>query len=125
LQFVNPKPDYLKRISELVDLNTIQNAGLAIGLDPMYGAASDYLKELIDGKNRLIQIHSERNPIFPGMKQPEPIGDNLIELSTLVKQEKLNVGWPTMVMAIAWELLTKKATLLISSKPLPCLPCTS
>ena len=92
LQFVNPKPDYLKRISELVDLNTIQNAGLAIGLDPMYGAASDYLKELIDGKNRLIQIHSERNPIFPGMKQPEPIGDNLIELSTLVKQEKLNVG---------------------------------
>lgn len=92
LQYINPKPNYFKRISQLIDLENLRRAGLAVGIDPMFGAASSYLVELLSGNNRIVEIHGERNPIFPGMKQPEPIADNLKGLSELVEAEGMTIG---------------------------------
>jgi phosphomannomutase len=38
------------------------------------------------------EIHSERNPIFPGMGQPEPVAHNLNGLSKAVLQQNADVG---------------------------------
>src|SRR6476661_6877671 len=41
-QSLDPKPDYLTRLRETVDLNTVRKAGLKIVFDPMFGAARGY-----------------------------------------------------------------------------------
>ncbi len=87
---------YEGRLRELVDLGAIKNSRLRIVIDPMFGAGMGYFRRLIGGATpELIEINSERNPIFPGMKQPEPIGPNLTRLSETVKREKADVGIAT------------------------------
>jgi phosphomannomutase len=62
----------------------------------MYGAAAGYFKMLLgDCSSELIEINSEPNPFFPGMKQPEPIAENLARLKAKVKEEKASVGIAT------------------------------
>ena len=61
----------------------------------MYGAGIGYLKALLGGGAiEIVEINSERNPLFPGIR-PEPIGVNLAKLSTTVKQQEANVGLAT------------------------------
>jgi phosphomannomutase len=42
-----------------------------------------------------MEINSDRNPLFPGMRQPEPIAANLARLSNTVKRENASVGLAT------------------------------
>jgi phosphomannomutase len=89
-------PAYGEQISRLLDLSVIRDSGLIIAVDSMHGAGGGYFKSLLgEGKCRIIEIKSEPNPAFPGMKQPEPIGGNLIELSEAVNREKAAVGLAT------------------------------
>ncbi len=65
-------------------------------VDPMYGTGAGYFKVLLDGGGiKVTEINSERNPLFPGMKQPEPIAANLARLSTTVKEQGADVGLAT------------------------------
>jgi phosphomannomutase len=62
----------------------------------MYGAGSGYFPKLLSGETiRFTEINGERNPLFPGMRQPEPIAANLARLSDTVKREKASVGLAT------------------------------
>ena len=62
----------------------------------MYGAGAGYFKMLLGGGAiKLIEINDQRNPAFPGIKQPEPIAINLAKLSAKVKEEKADVGLAT------------------------------
>ncbi len=89
-------PLYLAHLKEIVDIERLRQANLRIGIDPMYGAGSGYLKTLLQNDNlEMTEIHRERNPIFPGMKQPEPVPANLVGLSGIVKEERLKVGLAT------------------------------
>ncbi len=84
---------YLQRLAELVDLDAIRAAGLTVAVDSMYGAGSGYYQELLaGGKTRVVALHQERNPHFPGLKQPEPTEENLQELAALVVRKKCAVG---------------------------------
>jgi phosphomannomutase len=70
--------EYKKHISQLVDLDSIKNAGLKILIDPMWGNNSNWFTELLSGgKTEIIEIHNQRNPIFPEMTRPEPIPPNI------------------------------------------------
>jgi phosphomannomutase len=71
-----------------VDLNLIARAGIAVVVDPMYGAGSGFIPRLLHGVD---EIHSSENPAFGGVP-PEPIGENLQELSALLKGGKYKVG---------------------------------
>ncbi|GAI43754.1 unnamed protein product, partial [marine sediment metagenome] len=74
------------------DLNELRRAGLKVVVDSMYGAGAGYLKMMLKGgATELIEINSERNPLFPGI-QPEPIAVNLARLSATVKEQGANVG---------------------------------
>jgi phosphomannomutase len=62
----------------------------------MHGAGGGYFKMLLDdGATRVSEIKAEPNPAFPGMKQPEPIGINLGELSQTIRRIKASVGLAT------------------------------
>jgi phosphomannomutase len=75
---VNPKQDYFAHIQKLVDIDSIKNAGLKIIVDPMWGNGAGWFTEILAGsKSSVHEIHSQRNPIFPDMKRPEPIPPNI------------------------------------------------
>jgi phosphomannomutase len=78
VQMIDPRAPYLRHLSELVDLEALRSAGLRVVVDPMYGAGSGYLRELLSGgSTQVFEIRGERNPAFPGMHNPEPITRNL------------------------------------------------
>jgi phosphomannomutase len=77
----------------MVDMQAIKDAGLRVVVDPMYGAGIGYLPSLLRGGSIDVQeIHGERNPIFPGMSQPEPVAHNLVDLSKAVLEQNADVG---------------------------------
>ncbi|MBI4330658.1 MAG: phosphoglucomutase/phosphomannomutase family protein [Chloroflexi bacterium] len=89
-------PLYLEHLKRLVEIPSLKKARLKVAIDPMYGSAIGYLRSLLDGGSlELIEINNHRNPVFPGMKQPEPIAGNLGALSAVVKEQRLDAGLAT------------------------------
>jgi alpha-D-glucose phosphate-specific phosphoglucomutase len=69
---------YLENLAKLVDVKPIKKEGLKILVDPMWGNGAGWFPRLIGGgKTQVIEIHNERNPIFPEMFRPEPIPPNV------------------------------------------------
>lgn len=74
----DPAPAYIEHIRRLIDLGPIKDAGLNIVVDCMWGNGSGWFTELLSGgKTRVVEIHNQRNPIYPEMKRPEPIPPNI------------------------------------------------
>lgn len=95
VKYHDPVPAYFKRLSRLVDLETLRRQKIKVIVDPMYGAGMGYFRALLEGDNmEIVEINSERNPLFPGI-QPEPIAKNLDKLSRLIRKEKAAVGLAT------------------------------
>ncbi len=92
-KFIHPASPYLSHVARMVDMQAIKDAGLRVVVDPMYGAGIGYLPSLLRGGSIDVQeIHGERNPIFPGMSQPEPVAHNLVDLSKAVLEQNADVG---------------------------------
>lgn len=69
---------YIAHISRLVDLEPIRQAGFKVLVDPMWGNGAGWFPRLLaGGTTQVVEIHSERNPIFPDMHRPEPIPPNV------------------------------------------------
>ena len=78
IKHYNPLPAYDARIRSLVDLERIKDAGFKVVVDNMWGNGSGHLTRLIGGgRTQVIEIHAERNPLFPEMERPEPISPNV------------------------------------------------
>ncbi len=78
IEYFDAKPAYLARVAELIDVAPIRRAGLKIVVDNMWGNGAGWLTEILGGdKTEIIEVHAERNPIFPEMKRPEPIPPNV------------------------------------------------
>jgi alpha-D-glucose phosphate-specific phosphoglucomutase len=89
----NPLPAYLKQISSLVDIEGIKDAGIRVVVDAMYGAGMGYFPALLAGGNtRVFEVNNVRNPLFPGMHNPEPIAQNLAALTAGIRQFEADVG---------------------------------
>jgi phosphomannomutase len=84
----DPCEGYFRQIGRYVDLELIAKAGIQAIVDPMYGAGAGFIPRLLKG---IDEIHNTENPSFGGLA-PEPIGDNLTELSALLKSGKYGVG---------------------------------
>ncbi|MBA7485070.1 Phosphoglucomutase [subsurface metagenome] len=92
IEYLDLAPIYFDHLTSLINLDELRRAKLKVVVDPMYGAGIGYFKTLLgNGAVELIEINSERNPLFPGI-QPEPIAANLDKLSATVKQQKADVG---------------------------------
>ncbi len=83
---------YKKHIHKLVDIDSIKNAGLTVLVDPMWGNNSNWFTDLLEGgKTKVIEIHNQRNPIFPEMSRPEPIPPNINVGLSKTKEVKADV----------------------------------
>ena len=70
--------DYIAHIKKLIDLQPIKDAGLTVVVDAMWGNGAGWFSGLLNGgATKIIEIHNERNPLFPEMKRPEPIPPNV------------------------------------------------
>jgi alpha-D-glucose phosphate-specific phosphoglucomutase len=93
IQQFDPRPDYFKQLLSLVDVEAIQASGLNVAVDAMYGAGMGYFPALLDGgESRIFEVNNVRNPIFPGMNNPEPLAHNLTALAQAVSSSSADVG---------------------------------
>lgn len=78
VEFFDAAPDYVEHLKDLIDLQPLKDAGLTVLVDPMWGNGAGWFSQLLaGGKTRVIEIHNQRNPIFPEMRRPEPIPPNV------------------------------------------------
>jgi alpha-D-glucose phosphate-specific phosphoglucomutase len=82
---VDVRPDYLKRLAELVDLPAIQKSGIKVVFDPFWGAARGYSDKLLrDSGVSVATVHDYRDVLFGG-HAPEPEGKLLDECRAKMK----------------------------------------
>ena len=94
-EFDGPKVDmftpYVNQLAQVVDVERVKSAGIKVLVDSMHGSGAGVIARLLEGgSSQVSEIRSEVNPSFPGMKQPEPIEDNLgplIENATVTDAE--------------------------------------
>jgi phosphomannomutase len=97
----DPKEDFFKHISSLVDFKKIKSANINILLDPMFGSGIGYVKELLKRNGiESTEIHDKRDTSFGGVN-PEPIPLNLHELSVTIK--KMSAKKPGIWVGLATD----------------------
>lgn len=93
VEIFDPEPVYMAQMARQLDLEAIKRAGLKIAVDPMFGAGIGYFPRLLaGGATEIIQINNYRNPLFPGMHNPEPIDHNLTGLRAAILEHGADVG---------------------------------
>ena len=92
---LDPKPAYLKRLGEIVDLPAIKKAGLKVAFDPMWGAARGYSDELLRGAGvEVATVHDYRDVLFGG-HAPEPDDHLLEDLRKKMRESGSQIGIAT------------------------------
>ena len=76
VEVIDIESDYIKHVQNSFDLNAIEQSGLKLVYDAMYGAGQRVVPQLLPETTLL---HCEHNPSFYG-QAPEPIAKNLQEL---------------------------------------------
>ncbi|HKF21856.1 MAG TPA: phosphoglucomutase/phosphomannomutase family protein [Candidatus Angelobacter sp.] len=91
----DPKPAYLARLKEIVDLPLIRKSGLKVAFDPFWGAARGYSDELLRGAGVPVStVHDTRDVLFGG-HAPEPEGKLLDALRAQMKASGAQLGIAT------------------------------
>src|SRR5579864_873446 len=94
-QTLDPKPPYLKRLGEIVDLQAIRKAGVKVAFDPMWGAARGYSDELLrSGGVQVATVHDYRDVLFGG-HAPEPDDHLLEDLRKKMRETGAQIGIAT------------------------------
>ncbi len=92
---LDPKPTYLKRLGEVVDLNAIKKAELKVAFDPMWGAARGYSDELLRSSGvQVATVHDYRDVLFGG-HAPEPDDHLLEDLRKKMRETGSQIGIAT------------------------------
>ncbi|HEU0073196.1 MAG TPA: phosphoglucomutase/phosphomannomutase family protein [Dehalococcoidia bacterium] len=92
----DPRPAYDAQVARLVDLDRLRSTGVHVVFDAMHATGAGVLARLLEGgTTRVVELRGERNPIFPGMAAPEPIGRNLVPLMETVVNTGADVGLAT------------------------------
>ena len=75
----DPFDGYEQFVRRTIDLDALRGADVSILVEPLYGVGAGWIPRLLrDGRIRVTEIHSERNPYFGGVN-PEPIRPNVDE----------------------------------------------
>ena len=82
---------YLDDIATKIDIEKIRQSGIKVLYDAMYGAGLGVLDDVLPDAT---QIHATFNPSFGGTN-PEPLAQNLTELSRRVRMERFDIGIAT------------------------------
>lgn len=78
IEIFDAAPKYIEHLHKLIDVQPIKDAGFTVMVDTMWGNGAGWFPRLLaGGKTRVLEIHNERNPIYPEMERPEPIQPNV------------------------------------------------
>lgn len=92
---VDPKPAYLKRLGEIIDLEAIRKANVRVAFDPMWGAARGYSDELLRSAGvNATAVHDYRDVLFGG-HAPEPDDHLLEDLRKKMRETGAQIGIAT------------------------------
>ena len=91
ITYISMKQRYLDDLATKIDLDLIRRANMKIVYDCMYGAGQGVLDDVLPDVK---QIHETYNPSFGGTN-PEPLAQNLTELSRLVETGGYHIGIAT------------------------------
>jgi alpha-D-glucose phosphate-specific phosphoglucomutase len=94
-QSLDVKPDYLKRLGELVDLQAIRKANLKFVFDPFWGAARGYTSDILRHAGvDVATVHDYRDVLFGG-HAPEPDDHLLADCKQKMKETGACLGLAT------------------------------
>ncbi len=82
VEVIDIESDYIKHVQNSFDLSAIEQSGLKLVYDAMYGAGQRVVPQLLPETTLL---HCEHNPSFYG-QAPEPIAKNLQALEKFLKE---------------------------------------
>lgn len=89
---VDVKPDYLKRLAELVDLQAIAKSKLRIVVDPFWGAGRGYALQLLEDHGvPVASVHDYRDVLFGG-HAPEPDDPLLTDCRAKMREFRAGLG---------------------------------
>ncbi|MGB9144413.1 MAG: phosphoglucomutase/phosphomannomutase family protein [Acidobacteriaceae bacterium] len=92
---VDVKPDYLKRLGELVDFKAIRRADLKVVFDPFWGAARGYSCHILREHGvETATVHDSRDVLFGG-HAPEPDDHLLGACKEKMKETGARIGIAT------------------------------
>jgi alpha-D-glucose phosphate-specific phosphoglucomutase len=92
---LDPKPDYLARLKEIVDVKAIKKAGLRVVFDPLWGAARGYSDSVLrDAGVEAATVHDYRDVLFGG-HAPEPDDHLLNALREKMRETNAGIGIAT------------------------------
>jgi len=92
IEYFDPRPAYLERIKDLVDLPAIKKAKLKIVVDVMHGTGRGYLDHILrENGCQVILLNDNLDPLFGG-HPPEPARDNIEKMLHEVKRHKADLG---------------------------------
>ncbi len=88
----DPFEGYEQYVRRTIDLDALRAADLSILVEPLYGVGAGWIPRLLrDGRIRVTEIHSERNPYFGGVN-PEPIRPNIDEALAQIAAGGFDLG---------------------------------
>ncbi len=89
------KPDYLKRLGELVDFSAIRKSGIRIVFDPFWGAARGYSSQILAEHGiEVSTVHDYRDVLFGG-HAPEPDDHLLADCKARMREVDAALGIAT------------------------------
>ena len=94
-EHIDPKPAYLSRLKEIIDLPLIKKSGIKVVYDPLWGAARGYPDCLLrEAGIEVATVHDTRDVLFGG-HAPEPDGELLNEMRREMKATGARIGIAT------------------------------
>jgi alpha-D-glucose phosphate-specific phosphoglucomutase len=94
-EVIDPKPAYLARLKEIIELPLIRKSGLKVVFDPLWGAARGYSDDLLrEAGVPVATVHDTRDVLFGG-HAPEPDGPLLDEMRQRMKATGARLGIAT------------------------------
>jgi phosphoglucomutase len=92
---IDVKPTYLKRLTELVQLDVIKKAKVKVVFDPFWGAARGYTSDILKTAGiDVATVHDYRDVLFGG-HAPEPDDELLGDCKTKMKETGAHIGVAT------------------------------
>src|SRR5437762_1327466 len=111
-QQIDVRTNYLRRLSELVELSAIKKAGLKIVFDPFWGAARGYSDTLLrEAGIQVATVHDTRDVLFGG-DAPEPDDHLLVECKMKMRETGAHIGIATDGDADRFGILDADGTFL-------------
>ncbi len=93
VEYIELSDGYAGQLAKVVDVEGIKNSKLRIAVDPMWGAGQGYFPMILGGGSvSVTELHAARNPLFPGMHNPEPITKNLSDFLSLMAKGEHDLG---------------------------------